>query len=704
MGSRDFYEQAGYSRQLEPGAPLTARDMLVVVVGETLSGKTALVNGIEANRVSHGVWKGSTVSRVAIDLPIMGRTVRVLDLPGSHGTSMDEIEELVRSEVGRPEPQKVILQVVNADVIPKSLPFTLELCELNVPVLLGLRVYKRASAEGRLPNLEAIKNIVDIPILTEIGDQTLDVEGIAKIAATAQPPSFTPRYVEALEKSLAEISNELNYNTSRWLALAALQGLPVELPTEAQIKATQQSINWRESGSDVVEAIKSTRLHLAQIVLLDGKSEVKPSQFASLIGKLLDSSPWAVLAMVPILAFMLLHLAFLVAHPWMSWIGQSATILGKALAALPIPKGFSALLNAGIVGGLGTLLSLVPTMFAFYLVLRFLDSSGLAVRFGKSLKRLFAMAGVSERAVNPLLQAMGCSLRGIRSVRELAADSDKLRTALAVPFVPCGARLAFIACIAALFFPKGAAGLVVGAYLLGWLLALIVLLLTKRFSSDEAEEQREKDAPIPFMIPPAGMLIREAWSCTLEFLRAAFLPLLGAVIAVWSLMQVGGWHSGSLFQDIAGAFGAILKPLGLSDWRLSGTLLAGICSKEAMLATAALSFQGSAEHLSFVQALTQIGNGLVQAALATCKGVMGYFSWASLGACPEDLGFLAKKFSAVMKPGQAMAYMAFTAFATPCLPVIMEIKALSGLKWALGSWVLQFALAWVAALILSFCA
>ena len=163
--AKDFYADPNFYKKLPAGSQLLEDDLLLLTVGETLSGKTALVNALEHTCVTSGTWPGSTVPRVAVDADILGRRVRVLDMNGSHGTSITEIEELVRQDGVLDKHHVAILCVMNADALARSLPFIIELTELGVPLLLGLRDCQNAKNKGVMLNLDVISNILDLPIL-----------------------------------------------------------------------------------------------------------------------------------------------------------------------------------------------------------------------------------------------------------------------------------------------------------------------------------------------------------------------------------------------------------------------------------------------------------------------------------------------------------------------------------------------------------
>lgn len=700
--TKDFYADPNFYKRLPVGSQLLGDDLLILTVGETLSGKTALVNALEYNCVTAGTWPGSTVPRVAVDADILGRRVRVLDMNGAHGTNVSEIEELVRQEKGLNNPHVAILCAVNADALARSLPFIIELAELGAPLLLGLRDSENAKNKGVMLNLSVISNILDIPILTDIGDRVLKLEEIAEKALDAKISSFSVRYNSAIESSILEVGRELNVNTHRWLSIAAVQGLQVTIPDKAQIKATQQNISWRESGTDFSDTVDTTRLQIASGILREIDHHTgELSSFEKKMGILLGKPAVAIPVTIAV-ALVLFHLCFSLARPWMAWINSAAHILAGIVAGCQLQEIVQSVLNRCLIEGLGSFLAFMPLMFAFYFVLCFLEESGLIARFGHGISFICRLLGIADLAATPAGQSIACTVQGFNTVRILPSRSNQTRAALALPFIPCAGRLGVLACLSAVFFPGKAAVIIISIYLGSLILTAISLLLTKplerRIKNEVKEEEVETPELPPCRIPSFKTLLTTAGILTWNFFLAAMGPVLICLAVIWCLVYF------KKAEMIAGWFAWIFKPLGLGDWRMVCTLISGFFAKEAMLASAAMTYlvNDPCQAMDVAIAFKALWQATLTALNDTVQTIMGFFSWTALLSSSHDIhAKLANKMTAMIKSAPAMALLVFTAFSFPCLPSLISLIRSAGGKYALIQTAAQFVLAWLLALLIS---
>ena len=696
--ARDFYADASF----EPGAPLLGDDLLLLTVGETLSGKTALVNALEYPLTTLGTWLGSTVPRVAVDADMLGRRVRVLDMHGTHGTSVREIEELVRLDGSQNKYHVAILCVMNADAFAHTLPFIVELTELGVPLLLGLRDYANAKNKGTLLNLDVISRILGVPILTDIGERVLKLEEIAAKALETEPPSFTVRYNKAVEDSVREVARELNANTSRWLSISSVQGLQVTIPDSAQIKATQQNLNWRDSGSDFGEIVGAARLQLANGILREiGRHSGEASALEQKLDKVL-TAPFLGVLIILALAGLLLHLAFSLASPWTVWINSIASIAASFLAGIGMPDMVQSLVNRCFVEGLGSFLAFIPLVFAFFLVISGLEESGLSSRLGAGFRGICSLLGIADIFSTPLVQSLACTVHGIETALLMPSPSNRIRAALALPFVPCAGRLAVLACLSAILCPDKAGWVLVSLYAAGMALACLVLLASKCLElraaeGAEAKQESSLDLP-PFRFPKLKSLICTAGLLTWNFFATAFAPVILVLVAVWALVYF------KKMEALAGFFAWAFSPLGLGDWRAIATMLSSLVAKEAALAAAAMNYLVSdpCQAMTLAECAKALGQTTMTALHDTWQALVGFFSWGALHGCANMVPVkLAGKITPLFKPAQALALLVFTAFSTPCLPTLFAVARQARGKYMLAQAAIQLAAAWVLAFMAS---
>lgn len=698
--ARDFYEDSKFYKRLPAGKTLTKQDLLLVVVGETLSGKTALVNALEYPCVTQGTWTGSTVPRVAVEVESGEHTVRVLDMPGNHGVNVAEIEELVRRTALSYQSQVAILCVVSGDALARTLPFVLELTELNVPLIVGLRDFKRAQDERRLPNLDVLSHVLGLPIFTDLGEHCLNVHKLAPLALSTVPPSFTLRYNPAVEKSLREVVREIPANTARWLSVAAVQGQQVSLPDEAQVKATQQNLLWRESGLDFSDLVLCTRQQLAQGLAAEATKRRRDNgALSQALGKSLAHPVLGILAFL-VAAVLLLHLAFGLAYPWMRWINLLASLVGGQLQAWEMPDFCHSFLSRGLVAGLGGFAAFIPLLFAFYAVLIFLDEVGLTARAELGLSALSRKLGVAESSFSVLFRSLGCSITGAESASSLPTPGNQLRAALAAPLLPCAGKLGVMACLAAILCPEHAALTLVGLYAFALVFAVLALAVSKPLEKKVAgidSEELEPELP-PVCWPELRPWLRAAWNMTWNFVVVAFIPVLVVIILFWGMAFT---HTA---ETVSGWFAWFFRPLALGEWRAVSALLAGLLAKEAMLGAAALGYlvNDPSPLLSWAEAGSALLLGTQEALWGMVQALTGFFSWDALQTCAQVVPLqLARKMVPLFSPSQSLALLVFVAYCPPCLAFFMSALRRLGGKYALIQGAVQLALAWVLTLIVS---
>jgi ferrous iron transport protein B len=309
--------------------------------------------------------------------------------------------------------------------------------------------------------------------------------------------------------------------------------------------------------------------------------------------------------------------------------------------------------------------------------------------------------GLPGRSLIPLLLGFGCNVPAIYSTRILPNLGDRLRVALAIPFMACSARLTVFVLFAAVFFPKNAPYVVFGLYLLGLVLGLLTAWVTRGLVPNDTDQTGIMEMP-PYRFPTWRAISRQAWLRTWAFLRDAAGPILAAVLLVWGLHQIpGGKIENSLYARVSQALTVPLAPLGITDWRLAGALMPGFIAKEVVVGTLGVSYLGeeAGRPTSLAVGLHDLGIGLVAATRATLWAVPQMFGLPTTelpaDESPTGLsGALAKSSTTA----GALAYLVFLLLYTPCVATVAAVGNEFGRKWAVFSVAWQLGAAWIFAL------
>src|SRR5690606_23095464 len=264
------------------------------------------------------------------------------------------------------------------------------------------------------------------------------------------------------------------------------------------------------------------------------------------------------------------HLTFALSDPWVGLVGTIQTVLSGWVAALPLPGLVTSFLSGALIDGVGTVVAFAPVLFALYAILGFLENAGILARVAFLADGLMKALGLPGRAILPMVLALGCTVPAVQATRGLEQRSDRLRVALALPSIPCSARLPVLVLLAAAFVPTHAAWVVTGLYLLGFAVSLASSLLFRRLLP-ATPSTGTMELP-SYRWPPARLVLGLAWARTRSFLKSAGGPILVAMVLVWALLNVQLPGGTSLFETVARFLAPAFAPLGMNDWRIVGAL------------------------------------------------------------------------------------------------------------------------------------
>jgi ferrous iron transport protein B len=647
------------------------------LVGTPNVGKTSLINAVAGSRLSVGNWSGTTVDLARADTLVEGAPLTLVDLPGTYALAGTSAEEDSVLPALLANPAALIVNVVDAQHLARDLTLTLELSELGRPLVVVLNLLELANARGIELDPAPLEQALGVPVLALPDHRRHGAQALIGTAAHARVPSIRVPYPAAIEAALAA-------GPTRWHALARLSG---ELPGHAPPPPI--------GGLDPFLAIAEARHRLAQRLATAATgprgARRDPSER---VDRVILHPVLGPLALIAGLA-LTFHLTFALSTPWIDLLGLVQGVLAGWVAALPLPALLASFLAGALIEGVGTVVSFVPVLFTLYVLLGILENAGILARVAYLADGLMRAIGLPGRAVLPMVLSIGCTVPAIGATRTLDDPGDRLRVALAIPSIPCGARLPIFVLLAAAFLPAYAAVVVTGLYLLGFAVAILSALLFRRvLSSSEGSGAMELPS---YRWPPASLVWRLAWARTRSFLQSAGGPILLVVIGIWALLEVTLPSGMSLFEQTARTIAPLFAPLGLDDWRIVGSLIPAAVAKEVAIGSLALTFGGAAEAtaaLGFGAGLHAIGSGVLEAARDTLTGLWGFG-----GGGDEVDGLLAARLAGGMGLSSAVALMVFMLLYMPCIATLAAIRKAFGTRWMLLSMVYQTTLAYAVALL-----
>lgn len=630
-------------------------------VGLPNVGKSSLINLLTGSELKVGNWPGTTVERRTLrwSLPApTARPVSIVDLPGSYSLQATSPEEEVTRQTllspCQPGSTRLIINVLDATHLERDLYLTLELRDLGLPMLVVLNLMDEAESFGIQVDAASLQSLLGCPVVTSVAARPGGADQLLEALPGALPdgPSSAPASYRAL--GLEELD-------ARFDQVMALAAEVVRRDLEVAQGAQKWRLFWDQA---LLHPVFGPMLFLAAMLLV-------------------------------------FRFTFTLSDPWITFLGTVQEVLAGWATALPLPQLLGSFLAEGVIGGLGTVAAFAPVLFFLYLAMSFLERSGFLPRIAVVADRLLRSFGLTGRSMVPLLLGFGCNVPALSACRALDSTSEKLKAAIAVPFMACSARLAVFALFAAIFFPGREASVVFGLYLGGLVVGLCsAMLLTRKEPQDEVYGVLEIP---PFRIPRLDTMLRQALRRTASFVKGAGRMVTITVILVWAMLHIPNGMQGQVMDSVYGkvsqAFTPIFAPMGVNDPHLVGALIPGFIAKEVVVGSLATSLSGLVplEPMGLSAGLTKVGQAFVVALQDTASGLLRLVSGIDLSvapgedATPELMSELARRTTAA----GALGYLVFILLYTPCVATIAAMRDLIGLRWAVFVGVYQLVAAYL---------
>lgn len=677
LGESGKYHEKATETPLADNVVLT-----FALAGNQNCGKTTLFNQLTGSNQHVGNFPGVTVDRK--DGVIKGHSnTLITDLPGIYSMSPYSSEEMVTRAFVLEEHPKGIINIVDASNIERNLYLTLQLMELDVPMVLALNMMDEVRGNGGSIRINEMEDMLGIPVVPisaakneGIGELTGHALHVAKYQESPGRVDFCSEDQNggAVHRCLHAIMHLIEDHAGkagipvRFAASKLAEG-DMRILDSLKLDQNEQEMLEHiicqmetESGLDRAAAIADMRFSF--IRELCSRTVVKPRESREhmrsvRIDKVLTGKYTAIPAFIGIMA-MVFWLTFHVIGAGLQGllemaVTQVSSLVDAALTAANVSGVLHSLVMDGIFNGVGSVLSFLPVIVTLFFFLSLMEDSGYIARVAFVMDKLLRKIGLSGRSIVPMLIGFGCTVPGVMATRTLPSERDRKMTILLTPFMSCSAKLPIYAFFTAAFFPEYAALVMIGLYLLGIFLGIVSALVMKRTSF--------KGQAVPFVMelpnyrmPGAKNVGLLLWDKAKDFLQRAFTVIFAATIVIWFLQtfdfrmnMVEDSHS-SMLAAAAGIFTPALKMVGLGDWRISTALVTGFMAKESVVSTLSVLF-GSTEGLT--------------------------------GA---------------ITPLAAASLLVFCLLYTPCVAAIAAVKRELGGKWALGVAAGQCAIAYVAAL------
>ena len=594
------------------------------LVGNQNCGKTTLFNQLTGSNQHVGNFPGVTVDRK--DGVIKGyKNTLITDLPGIYSMSPYSSEEIVTRNFLLKEKPKAIINIVDATNIERNLYLTMQLLELNMPMVVALNMMDEMSGNGGtvlINELEAHLGVPVVPISAAKGEGIDElVSHVLHVAYYQEKPQFLQHFDnQALDRCINAIEHLIEDHAKkariplRFAAskLAENDSLLLEqLDLSQNEKEILEHIRKQleeESSLDCSAAIASDRFH--SIINICRQTVKKPHKSkerlrSQKIDQFLTGKYTGIPAFIGIMGIVF-FLTFNVIGSFLQGILENGVSIvtnyvDTLLTQAQINVALHSLIIDGIFNGVGTVLSFLPIIVTLFFFLSILEDSGYMARVAFIMDKLLRKIGLSGRSIVPMLIGFGCTVPGVMASRTLSSRRDRQMTIILTPFMSCSAKLPIYAFFTSVFFPGKGALVMIFLYVFGILTGIIFALILKG--------SLFKGEPVPFVMelpnyrmPGAKNVCQLLWEKAKDFLQRAFTVIFVATIVIWFLQtfdlrfNIVTESKDSILAILAGYIAPIFNPLGFGDWRISTALISGFMAKESVVSTLSILY-GSTQSL-----------------------------------------------------------------------------------------------------------
>jgi ferrous iron transport protein B len=705
----------------------------VAVAGNPNSGKSTLINSLAGTRLHVGNWPGVTVEKKEAVLEHRGRSITLVDLPGTYSLSPYSEEEIIARDFLVHDLPDVIVDVVDATNLERNLYLTLQLLELEIPVVVALNIYDEAEKKGYRIDLRAMEDALGVKVVPTVATRKSGMNELldAVAGAAAEGARIVPRsqnYGEDIEAAVKKITTEIagrhpalaGKYPERWLALKLLEG-DRRVLAEANLADHDSltegaAVHLREAhGEDLESLLADARYSLAAGLTREvlKRPAVKITELTEKIDRIVLNRFLGIPVFLAAMWFVF-KLTFDVSAPFADWLdgainGPLTRWIEAVTTFLHGPDWLASLMTKGVIAGVGSVLVFVPVIFAMMFFITFLEGSGYMARAAFVMDRAMHSMGLHGKSFIPMLLGFGCNVPAIYATRTLENPRDKALTAILIPLMSCGARLPVYVLFTGAFFSSRSGTVLWSLYVMGIVLAVLMGVLFKRTLFRGESPMFIMELP-PYRMPSGRSLAIHTWEKGKHFLIKAGTYILSVSVLVWFLLNLP-WgvenKKDSYLGKVGSAIAPAFAPLGFGTWEASSSLIAGVIAKEIVVGTMGEIYvretgQKEEKRPTFTEDLKGIGGSFAAAAKEAFSNVFSTAGIASLKAeQKEEQATLRSVVAKTFTPLSAYAFMAFVLLYMPCVIAAAAFKHEFGTwKWFGVAFVYQTILAWSVAFII----
>ncbi len=591
------------------------------LVGNQNCGNTTLFNQLTGSNRHVGNFPGVTVD--AMEGAVRGKKdAFVVDLPGIYSLSPYTDEEIVTRDFITTQNPDCIINIVDATNIERNLYLTLQLMDMNIPMVIALNMMDEVRENGGSVDTKKMSEILSVPV---IPISAIKNEGVGDVISAALKTVGKPAVHKdfcsgAVHRTIHAIAVFIEDHVQN-------AGIPPRFAATKLAEGDTLMASRLELSDNEKETVEHTLVQMEEELNTDRKAAIADMRYSFIedlcaktvvkphenkqhrrsvkIDNVLTNK-YLALPIFLLIIFAIFALTFGVIGKYLTDLLEGGfESLSESVTELMTSGGVNSvvisLVSDGVISGLGSVLSFLPTVIVLFFFLSLLEDTGYMARIAFVMDKPLRKLGLSGKSFVPMLMGFGCTVPAVMAARTLSSERDRKMTVLLVPFMSCSAKLPIYAVLSAAFFPNHSAVVMIGLYVLGILLGIL--------SAAFFQKTIFRGKPIPFVMelpnyrfPSAKSVFRLMWDKAKDFITRAFTVIFVSTIIIWFLQSFDvrlnptDSNADSILAQIGRAIAPVFRPLGFTDWRVPTSLITGLSAKEAVVST--LTVLGGAEGIS----------------------------------------------------------------------------------------------------------
>lgn len=685
------HEEAEHPRKYDADAH-DRHQWKIALAGNPNCGKTTLFNALTGSNQYVGNWPGVTVEKKEGAAHLNGQEITVVDLPGIYSLSPYSMEEIVARKFIIGEHPDAIINIVDATNLERNLYLTMQLLELERPMVLALNFMDEVEKAGDRIDVDRLSQHLGIPVVPISAREGKGLTELLEVAhrqmhtgLTVEPDDLYDDYTHEIHHRVGEIIHDKAYAAeipAHWASIKLIEGdedvadtLALSGREKAKVEQLAEEYEASSPLGDRETLIADSRYRFIESVVQTSVKKARKQgepTWTDRIDAIATHKFWA----FPVFLLMLLVMFWFTFGPIGSTLsdllataienGLTPLVRGALEGAGAAPWAIS-LVCDGVIAGVGGVLTFLPMIAILFLFLSILEDSGYMSRAAFVMDRTLRHFGLSGKAFIPLLMGFGCTVPAVMGARTMENEKDRRMTIMLVPFMSCSARLPIYGLLVSAFFPTHRALIVISLYLIGVAMAILSGLILKRFVFKGEAAPFLLELP-PYRMPTLRNVWAHVWEKVKDFLSRAATLILAMSVVLWLLqsftpqLQYTTDVSASLLSGIGGVLAPLFIPCGFGVWQAAVALLTGLVAKEAVVSSMSLFY--------------------------------GFSLTASGAAVALALG-------STFTPVSAYAFLVFCALYTPCVAAIATIRREMGsAKWTLACLGWQLGVAYLVSMLI----